>query len=444
MNAIPNIPSAALEIAERLIQNGYRTLFVGGCVRDRLAGKKPKDIDIVTSARPEDVMRIFPKSRPVGICFGVVLVRWQKMTFEVATFRTDGNYSDSRRPDSVSFSNEQEDAKRRDFTVNGLMIDPSTGEILDYVGGMDDWKEGLLRAIGDPVTRFREDALRLLRAIRFSATLSLEIEPSTWAAILSEAESVQKVASERIHAELDRMWLSPHRVHALDLLDHSGMLQLIIPELSNLKGCTQSPIHHPEGDVWTHSRLALSMLPEKSDLALVWATLLHDIAKPLTRSVDPGDGLIHFYRHESESAKLAGTILRRLHQPCSLIEKVQFLINEHMVWHHLQDMRLGRQKIRLSHPYCDDALELHRADCLASNGDLSNYNYAVEQRKGIFSSGKASQQPLLNGDDLIALGFTPGPHFSTLLREAYEEQMEGKFSERVSALAWARSQANRF
>lgn len=444
MKLIADIPRAALEVANQLILNGYRTLFVGGCVRDRLAGKIPKDFDIVTSARPEDVMRLFPHSRPVGICFGVVLVLWHKMAFEVATFRTDGNYTDSRRPNSVYFSNEQEDAHRRDFTVNGLMLDPTTGEILDYVGGIDDWENGLLRAIGDPVVRFREDALRLLRAIRFSSTLSLEIEHRTWSSILTEAERVQHVASERIHAELDRMWLSPHRVRALDLLDQSGMLKIILPELEDLKGCTQPSDYHPEGDVWTHTRLALSKLPAESDLALVWATLLHDIAKPRTRCVGEKDGRIHFFGHERESADIAENILRRLRQPNTLIEKVHYLIAGHMMWHQLRNMSLGRQKVKLSHPYCTDALELHRADCLASNGDLSSYNYAVELSKQIAQSGNENPRPLLSGRDLIAIGITPGPHFGTLLTEAYEEQLEGHLPDRNAALNWLQCQKSRF
>lgn len=444
MKPIPDIPIAALEVAERLIQNGFRTLFVGGCVRDRLANKKPKDFDIVTSALPEDVMRIFPNSRPVGISFGVVLVVWRNMAFEVATFRTDGSYTDSRHPDSVYFSNERKDAMRRDFTINALMIDPSTGETIDYVGGLTDWKNGLLRAIGEPEKRFQEDALRLLRAIRFSVLMDFQIEENTWKAILSEAEKIRKVAAERVHVELDRMWLSPHRMRALDMLDKSGMLEIIIPELYELKGCTQPPDHHPEGDVWTHTLLAVSKLPKEADLALVWATLFHDIAKPRTRSVDPDDGRIHFYGHEKESANLAGTILRRLRQPCELIKKVQSLIAGHMTWYQLRSMRLGKQKIKLSHRYSAEALELHRADCLASSGDLSTYHYSVALLKQITRPGGENPPRLLNGRDIIAAGIKSGPSFGKLLKEAYEEQLEGRFPDRNAALTWLQRQASRF
>ncbi len=437
MNISPPVPTAAREVADRLIKAGHRTLFVGGCVRDWLAGQEPKDIDIVTQAQPEEILALFPNSRAVGISFGVVLVQWKETSFEVATFRTDGEYSDSRHPDSVQYSDEWEDARRRDFTINGLMMEPATGEILDYVGGLADQRLGLLRAIGEPAARFREDALRLLRAIRFSVVHDLEIERRTWDALCTHAERVHLVATERLHAELDRMWLSPRRRIALELLDRSGLLGCCVPELLRLKGCTQPPEFHPEGDVWTHTLLALEHLPEKADLELVWATLLHDIAKPCVRTID-ASGRIRFNGHDITGMEMAGAILRRLRYPKNFISHVQHLVKSHMQWRSLHSMRPAHLKVKLRDPLFGNALELHRADRLASNGDLSTCRFAAEQHARLSAEATFNRSPFLNGRDLLDLGLSPGPLFRQILDEALAEQMEDRLPNRLAAQIWLR------
>lgn len=426
----------ARRVASRLVEAGYPTYFVGGCVRDLLAGEVPHDVDVATAARPEEVLALFPGARAVGAAFGVVLVGWGEEVFEVATFREDGAYSDGRRPDSVRFASAREDVLRRDFTVNGLLMDPETGEIIDYVGGVEDWNRRLIRAIGNPRARFAEDALRLLRAVRFAATKEMQVEPDTWQALRQEAFSVQKISAERIRAELDRMWLSPHRVRALELLDAAGLLALILPELGALKGCAQSPRFHPEGDVWVHTRNVLSHLPAEAGLALVWAALLHDVGKPASRTVD-ADGEPHFYGHERLSAEMAGRILCRLKYPGALVETVQFMIGRHMDWRNVRAMRPGKLRLRLASPCIEDEILLHRADSLASNGNLEDLAFALKCRDAWAAEG-GNPKPLIGGRDLIALGYRPGPSFRRWLDAAYVEQLEGRFADKRAALSWVK------
>ena len=423
-------------VALRLLDAGFETYFVGGCVRDMLAGKVPHDVDLTTAARPEQVLALFPTARAVGAAFGVVLVEEGGQCFEVATFREDGTYSDGRRPDSVRFATAREDVLRRDFTVNGLLMDPRTGTVTDYVGGLEDWNNGLIRAIGDPRTRFAEDALRLLRAVRFAATKQMRIEPCTWKALCEQAPLIERISAERVRMELDRMWASPHRVLALNMLDISGLLGLILPELGAMKGCAQPPRFHPEGDVWEHTLRVFEHLPPDSGLPLAWAALLHDVAKPAVRSVD-ARGEAHFYGHDRLGAEMAETILRRLKYPNSFVEAVRFMIARHMQWGQIDSMRPGKLRLWMSAPTMDDDMLLHRADCLASHGALDKLAYVRERRQEM-AAASVRPVPFVTGRDLIAMGLRPGPAFKRWLEESYIEQLEGCFPDRNAALAWLR------
>lgn len=426
----------ARHVALRLLGAGFETWFVGGCVRDLLGGETPNDVDLATAARPEQVLALFPLARAVGAAFGVVLVQYGGKSFEVATFREDGAYTDCRRPDSVRFATAREDVQRRDFTVNGLLMDPRTGMVADYVGGVEDWKNGLIRAIGDPRARFAEDALRLLRAVRFAATKRMRIETCTWEALCEQAQLVKRVSAERVRAELDRMWASPHRKNALALLDMSGMLGIILPELVAMKGCRQPPQFHPEGDVWEHTKRVFEHLPPAAGLPLAWAALLHDVAKPAVRSVDEC-GELHFYGHDRLGGEMAETILHRLKYPNALVEVVKFMIGRHMQWEQLDAMRPGKLRLWMSVPTMEDEMLLYRADCLASHGALNKLTYVRECREEM-AVAAGQPKPCVTGRDLIAMGLQPGPSFKRWLEDAYIEQLEGRFADRCAALAWVR------
>ena len=310
---------AAERVVRRLVEAGHEAVFAGGCVRDMRLGQEPKDYDIATSARPKEVQALFPKSRSVGAHFGVILVLVDGFSFDVATFRTDGSYSDGRRPESVTFATAEEDVRRRDFTVNGLLYDPLEDRVIDHVGGEADLEAKLIRAIGDPVERFAEDHLRLLRAVRFATVLGFEIEADTWAALKEAAGDITKVSAERVRDEFIKVVLHANRVRGLDLLVESGLMRAILPEFLVLQGCEQPPQFHPEGDVFVHTRLMLSHLPEKVSLPLVLSVLLHDIAKPATQTVDE-TGRIRFNGHDKLGAEMAEAILRRLKFPNDVIE----------------------------------------------------------------------------------------------------------------------------
>lgn len=424
----------AAAVARTLTQAGFTAYFAGGCVRDFLLGQTPHDYDIATDARPDQVQALFPKSQAVGAHFGVVIVRTKADHVEVATFRTDGSYKDGRRPEAVTYSTPQEDAQRRDFTVNGLFLDPATDEVIDFVGGKKDLQSKLLRAIGDPAARFREDHLRLLRAVRFATTLGWEIEPATWAAIQSEAPSLAKISIERIRDEFVRIMLHPNRVRGLDLLDASGLLTHIIPEMEALKGCDQPPQFHPEGDVWVHTRLMLSLLPEVVSTRLVLSVLLHDIAKPATRTIDE-TGRIRFNGHDDLGATMTGEILRRLKFPNDIIDDTVEAVLHHMKFMHVQDMRTARLKRWMAHHTFDDQLALHRVDCLGCHGLLDNYDFLLAKQRE-FANAPVIPPPLLSGHDLIALGHPRGPTLGQLLTQIQDQQLEGRLTTKEDALAW--------
>ncbi len=431
---------AAEKVARALVDAGYTAYFVGGCVRDRLMGFTVKDIDIATSATPDEVKQLFPDAGEVGVSFGVVLVRQDGYVFEVATFRKDGEYTDGRRPDSVCFTGAKEDAERRDFTMNGLFEDPfsdSPGRIVDYVGGVDDIRTGLLRAIGEPDRRFEEDSLRLMRAVRFTVTREVEVEPATWQAICRNADLLARIAPERIQMELSRILLSPQRARGVKMLVESGLMRHIIPEIYAMIGCEQPPQWHPEGDVYTHTMLMLESLGQDGrevSLELALSVLLHDIGKPPLFEVDE-TGRIRFSGHDKLGATMAEEILRRLKYPNYTVETVSAMVGKHMRFMHVQDMKKSKLRLFMSSPYFDDELELHRLDCLSSNRMMENWEFV----KNALSTFTAAAEPVLPaplvmGRDLIALGLTPGPQFSQWLTQLQEYQLEGEVTNRREAL----------
>lgn len=429
----------AFSFARRLAEAGHIAYFAGGCVRDRLLGKEPKDYDIATSATPAQVLRLFPGSNEVGAHFGVVIAKSAGHPVEIATFRTDGSYRDGRRPDSVTFSTPAEDALRRDFTINGLFEDPATGTIIDHVGGRADLAAGTLRAIGDPVARFAEDSLRLLRAVRFAVTLGFTIEPATWHAMVAHASGLARIAPERIREEFSRILTLPGRAQGLVLLVDSGLIHHFLPEVLPLIGCDQPPEWHPEGDVFTHTHLMLDILPADAPLELCLAVLLHDIAKPPTRSVDPDTGRIRFNGHDALGAEMARAILNRLRYPNDTIDAVSFMVSRHMQFMNVRQMRVAKLKRFMAAPTFPLELELHRVDCASSNGCTENLDFLLA-RRAEFGSTPIIPPPLVTGRDLIDFGLAPGPRFKELLEAAQTEQLEGRLADRVSALAWVQAQ----
>lgn len=426
---------AAAAVAARLRARGHRALFAGGCVRDQLLGKDPHDIDIVTDAEPDQVLEVFPRGNAVGAHFGVILVREGGHSFDVATFREDGLYRDGRRPDSVIFSTEKADARRRDFTVNGMFLDPENGEIIDHVGGRADLESGVLRAIGEPGDRIREDYLRMLRAVRFATALNFEIEEKTWAAIRQTAPRILEISPERIRTELDRIWLHENRVRGFDLLADSGLMKEILPELTALRGCEQPPQFHPEGDVYVHTRLMLGLLQPEASLPLVLSVLFHDIGKPATFSYDEEAGRIRFNGHAEVGAEMTRGILRRLKYSNEVTGATVAAVSHHMRFMDVQKMRTAKLKRFMARDTFPDELELHRVDCEGSNGFLDNYEFLLAKREE-FASEPVIPPPLLNGHDLIERGWPRGPAMARVLHRAQDLQLEGTLTNREKALLW--------
>jgi poly(A) polymerase len=424
----------AREICSRLRGSGHSAYFAGGCVRDMVRGCRPKDIDIVTDARPEQVQKIFPRTHAVGAHFGVIVVLESEFQFEVATFRSDDIYLDGRRPTAVHFSSPEEDAKRRDFTINGMFFDPENDTVIDFVGGRADIEAKLIRAIGEPNTRFAEDRLRLLRAVRFAITLDFQIEEKTWDAVIANAPAITQISAERIRDELVRILLSPHRLRGWDLLDASGLLRAIIPEIESMKGCAQPPQFHPEGDVFQHTRLMIELLPEKVSVPLVFSVLLHDVAKPPTASVDEG-GRIRFNAHDRVGAEMTEQIMERLRFSRAEIDATVEMVRQHMVFKDVPRMRVSKLKRFMARPTFDDELELHRVDCASSHAMLDNYDFLV-RKKEEFANEPIIPPPLVTGDDLIVLGMKPGPKFGEILEAVETLQLEGTLKSREEALDW--------
>jgi poly(A) polymerase len=428
----------AREICARLRAHGHLAYFAGGCVRDVLRGLTPKDFDIATDAPPDAVQKIFPRTYAVGAKFGVVVVVENDINFEVATFRSDDAYLDGRRPISVHFSSPEEDAKRRDFTVNGMFLDPEKNEVIDFVGGRADLQAHLVRAIGDPAQRFSEDRLRLLRAVRFATVLDYQIDPATWEAVIASAESINEISAERIRDELVKIFLSPNRVRGWDLLDQSGLLRAILPEIERMKGCEQPPQFHPEGDVFQHTRLMLQLLPEKVSVPLVFSVILHDVAKPVTATTDE-TGRIRFNEHDRRGAEMTEKIMERLRFSRAEIDETVEMVRQHMVFKDVPKMRLAKLKRFMARPTFAEELELHRVDCASSHRMMDNYEFLLRKRDE-FASEPIIPPPLMTGDDLISLGLKPGPKFGEILEAVETRQLEGGLKDREEALSWVKTE----
>ena len=431
---VNQMEQAAREICSGLREHGYIAYFAGGCVRDMVRGLAPKDFDIATDATPDVVQKLFPRTYAVGACFGVVVVVVGGDNFEVATFRSDDAYVDGRRPSAVHFSSPEEDAKRRDFTINGMFLDPVANEVIDFVGGRADLEAKLVRAIGEPAQRFTEDRLRMLRAVRFASVLDYEIDHQTWDALVTNAASINEISAERIREELVRIFLSPQRVRGWDLLDSSGLMRAILPEIDAMKGCLQPEQFHPEGDVFQHTRLMLSLLPEKVSVPLVCSVLFHDVAKPVTATVDE-TGRIRFNEHDRIGAEMTEAIMGRLRFSRAEIDATVEMVRQHMVFKDVPKMRVAKLKRFMARPTFEDELELHRVDCASSHRMMDNYEFLLRKREE-FANEPIIPPPLVRGDDLIALGLKPGPKFGEILEAVETRQLEGTLHNREEALEW--------
>ncbi|PZR74906.1 MAG: phosphohydrolase [Chthoniobacterales bacterium] len=428
----------AQEIVRKLRAVGQVAYYAGGSVRDLVRGQIPKDIDIATDARPEAVQKMFPRTYAVGAHFGVIVVLENGFQFEVATFRSDGVYLDGRRPTEVHFSTAEEDAARRDFTINGMFFDPESKEVIDFVGGRADLEARLIRAIGDPAQRFVEDRLRMLRAVRFATVLGFEIDPATWNAVVAHANSINEISAERIREELVRIFLSPRRVRGWDLLDASGLIRNILPEVEAMKGCAQPPQFHPEGDVFEHTRIMLELLPDEASLPLVFSVLFHDIGKPPTASVDE-EGRIRFNGHDRIGAEMTEAVMERLRFSRAEIDATVEAVRQHMVFKDVPNMRVAKLKRFMARPTFEDELELHRVDCASSHGMMDNYDF-LRQKREEFANEPIIPPPLVRGDDLIALGMKPGPQFGEILEAVETRQLEGALTNREEALEWVKKE----
>lgn len=429
--------TTAKHLVATLQKAGFSAFWVGGCVRDFLLGREPQDIDIATDAKPEQVESLFKRTIAVGKKFGVIVVLEDKLQFQVATFRSDENYQDGRRPEKVTFSDAKADALRRDFTVNALFYDPIAKTTHDWVGGEKDLRAKIIRTIGKAEERFGEDHLRLLRAIRFAAQLDFAIEPKTFAAVKALAPKIKLISAERIRDELIKLFRPPYAARGLDLLRDSGLMPYVLPELVATINCDQSPNYHPEGSVYNHIRLMLEQLPPDAAESLPWAVLLHDIGKPPTASVDEKNGLIHFYGHEKMGADMARVILNRLRFPKKNIDEAVLCVRQHMQFKDVKQMRIATLRRLLLRETFPLELELHKLDCLGSHRSLEYYDFLVEQSKELEKKPHI-RPPLLKGEDLIALGMTPGPALGAMLHEIREKQLSDELTTKREAKAWVK------
>ena len=424
-------------VVRRLTEAGYQAVYAGGCVRDALLNRPYPDVDIATSATPDQVQAIFPKaSDPQGKAFGVIRLKQGDHVFEIATFRVDGPYLDGRRPSSVTFTTAEEDAKRRDFTVNGMFFDPLQDKVLDFVQGRVDLAAKTIRAIGDPASRFTEDRLRLFRAIRFAVQLGFSIESKTWEALVRLAPESKNLAPERVRDELVKIFTSSDPARGLDLLHESGLIAVWLPELLEMHGCAQSPEHHPEGDVWVHTRLLLTHLRNPSPV-LAFSALLHDVGKPRTSRTEPS-GRIRFFGHEGVGARMAEEILRRLRFSNDDVGAIVACIANHMAFKDAPQMRVSTLKRLLARPTFSEELELHRIDCTASHGELDIHRFLVAKQSE-FSKEEIKPKPLVTGHDLQEMGIPPGPKMGEILNKLMDEQLEGRIRDRKGAIELAKS-----
>jgi poly(A) polymerase len=442
---------AAIAVVRMLRDKGFQGYLVGGCVRDLILGREPADYDVATDATPEQVMRIFPETYAVGAQFGVVLVPVESVAprdvaaahetgkaIEVATFRCDIGHADGRHPDQVRYTKDaREDVQRRDFTINGLLYDPIKDEFLDYVGGRRDLEAGIIRTIGDPRLRFAEDKLRMLRAVRFAARFEYQIDEQTFQAIRSMAHLIHQVSCERIREELTKMLIEGRARRAFELLDDSGLLHEVLPEIEKMKGVEQPPQFHPEGDVWVHTLMLLEKLPQPVSRTLAWGALLHDVGKPPTFRVAPDR--IRFDGHVEVGVRMAQEICRRLRFSNEDTEQILSLVANHMRFADAQRMKESTLKRFLRLPKFDEQLELHRIDCESSNGELGNYRF-IRQKLESTPREEFRPAPLVTGRDLIDAGYKPGPQFKEILSTVEDGQLEGSLTSKEQALEFVRSQ----
>jgi poly(A) polymerase len=434
-----NSRELANSICATLQQHGYQALLVGGCVRDLLLNREPADYDVTTDATPAQVMEWFPDSVGVGAQFGVVLVPRDGNKVEVATFRCDVGYSDGRHPDQVVYARTaQEDVSRRDFTINGLLMKHDTGEVLDHVGGRADLSAGIIRAIGEPERRFTEDKLRMLRAVRFAARFGYSIDAATFAAIKKLASEIHSVSAERIRDELSKLLTEGAARRGFELLDESGLLRELLPEISDLKGVDQPPEYHPEGDVWIHTRMMLDGLSSGASPTLAWGVLLHDVGKPPTfRPASETGDRIRFDGHVEVGVRMAEAICRRLRFANEETEQIKALVANHMKFKDVAQMRQSTLKRFVRQPRFSEHLELHRLDCSASHGRLDAYQ-AVQDFLVATPPEQVRPPRLINGDDLLSMGFQPGPAFQRILTAVEDGQLDGALQTREQAVAFVR------
>ncbi len=421
---------AAVDIVRRLRKKGFQAFLVGGCVRDLVMGREPKDYDVSTDATPNEVVKLFPQSLPVGAQFGVVIVPCEAGDVEVATFRSDRRYTDGRHPSEVRYAKTpEEDVRRRDFTINGLLYDPLSHHVLDYVGGQADLHARRIRTIGDPIERFHEDRLRMLRGVRFAARFGFTLDPAVREAIRKLAPLIRDVSAERVRDEILKILTEGQARRGFELLDETGLLAGILPEVKAMQGVPQPPEFHPEGDVWIHTLLMLEGLRAPS-ATLALGVLLHDVGKPPTFTVRER---IRFDNHVELGAKMAEAICARLRLSARETERAVDLVRQHLRFKDFARMRRSTQLRFLRREGFQEHLELHRLDCLASHGDLANYELA---RRMLEETPKTEIKPppLLRGDDLIAQGYTPGPLFKKILQTVEDAQLEGKLTTREDAL----------
>lgn len=424
----------AIAVIRRLRREGHVAYMAGGCVRDRLLRKRPKDYDVATAARPEDVQRLFPKTLAVGARFGVIVVLHGQTRVEVATFRSDDTYHDGRHPTAVRFTTAEADARRRDFTINAMFYDPLARKTIDHVGGLKDLQRGLVRAVGDPAKRFSEDHLRMLRAVRFTARLGFRLSPTTARAIRAHAPRLKRISGERVRDELAVMLTHPSRADAVRLADSLGLLQHILPEVTATRGCRQGRRAHPEGDVWKHTLACLQAL-RRPTFTTALAALLHDIGKPPT--ADTRTGRIHFYRHPQVGADMAGPVAARLRLSAAQTKEVQWAIRHHLDFIHARQMRQATLRRLFQSPHFHCLAELVRADLIASRASTADYRYVMRAYRRL-SARQIRPGPLVSGHDLLKMGLPEGPAVGHVLRKLYDDQLDGQLTHRKQALARAR------
>lgn len=422
----------ALHIIQRLREDGHEAYLAGGCVRDRLLGREPKDYDVATAAAPQAVQSLFPDTVDVGSQFGSIVVLVEGEPFEVTTFRSDGPYRDGRRPEHVRQGTLEDDVRRRDFTINAMMYDPAEDRVIDLVEGREDLARGLVRAIGDPHERFAEDRLRMVRAVRLACGLGFAIDVPTVQAIQDHAAAVTQVAWERIGAEITRTLTEGGARRGFELLDETGLLEVILPEIAAMKGCEQTPDYHPEGDVFVHTLMLLGHLHAPTE-TLAYGCLLHDVAKPPCRQ--PAGERVTFYGHPEKGAEMATEILQRLKRSRAVAERVAWLVRYHLRYTQAPKMRLSTLKRFLAEDGIHELLELCRIDALSSNGDLGYYDFC-RQKLAELGEKEVKPEPLLRGRDLIQLGYAPGPAFSAMLQAVEEAQLEGELRTADDAVDW--------